>query len=98
MVSHADETQLIGIVNSFKRDSIGIALSLTGILFKHLNFETSNSGRYLFLFSTFGWTPAEIVSMLFNKKRRAIHDFLANSVVIDVKEYSNTETNLLPKS
>ena len=98
VVSHEDETQLIGIVNSFKRDSIGIALSLTGILLKHLNFENSNFGRYLFLFSTFGWTLAEIVSMLFNKKRRAIHDFLANSVVIDVKEYSSAETNLLPKS
>jgi len=46
----------------------------------------------MLLFSTLGWTLAEIISMLFNKKRRAIHDFLANSVVIDVKVYSNAET------
>jgi uncharacterized RDD family membrane protein YckC len=98
VVSNADETKLIGISNSFKRDSIGIALVLVEILLKQSNLENSNFGSSLLWFSTFGWTLAEIVSMLFNKKRRAIHDFLANSVVIDVKEYSRTEMNLIQKN
>jgi len=45
----------------------------------------------MLLFSTVGWGLAEIVSMLFNKKRRAIHDYLANSVVIDVKASANLQ-------
>jgi len=98
VVSYADESRLIGLANSFRRDSIGIVLVLTGILLRLLNIENSSFGEYLFLFSSFGWFLAELVSMLFNKKRRAIHDFLANSVVIDVKEYSRTEINLAPKN
>ncbi|MDH5443958.1 MAG: RDD family protein [Gammaproteobacteria bacterium] len=30
----------------------------------------------------FGWIILEMVTMLFNKKRRAIHDFIAGSVVV----------------
>ena len=32
--------------------------------------------------SLFGWMVLELVTMLFNNKRRAIHDFIAGSVVI----------------
>ena len=30
----------------------------------------------------FGWALLEIITMLFNKKRSAIHDFIAGSVVV----------------
>jgi uncharacterized RDD family membrane protein YckC len=33
----------------------------------------------------FLWFLAEVISMLFNKKKRAIHDFMANSVVVRIE-------------
>ena len=35
-----------------------------------------------FGFAMFGWVLLEMISMLFNDKRRAIHDFIAGSVVV----------------
>ena len=84
VVSNTDETKLIGIGNSFKRDSIGIILFLFEILLEKYDTENSSFGQFLLFLSTFGWVLAELISMLFNQKRRAIHDFLANSVVINV--------------
>lgn len=34
------------------------------------------------MYSTFGWFGLEVVTMLTNNKRRALHDFIAGSVVI----------------
>jgi uncharacterized RDD family membrane protein YckC len=34
------------------------------------------------LYSTFGWFAIEVVTMLTNRKRRALHDFIAGSVVV----------------
>jgi uncharacterized RDD family membrane protein YckC len=33
--------------------------------------------------------------MLFNKKKRAIHDFLGNSVVIDSRVYVKSESEII---
>jgi hypothetical protein len=33
----------------------------------------------------FLWFLAEVISMFFNKKKRAIHDFMANSVVVRIE-------------
>ena len=85
VVSNSDETKLIGLANSFKRDSIGILFVVFEVIARKFDIENSSFGDYLFLFSSFGWVLAELISMLFNRKRRAIHDFLANSVVINVK-------------
>jgi uncharacterized RDD family membrane protein YckC len=98
VVSNADETKLIGLRNSLMRDSIGIALSLIDIVLRQFDIHNSDFGQSLLFISTFGWVLAELVSMLFNKKRRAIHDFLANSVVIDVKVYADLKTNLIVKN
>src|SRR5580765_2693207 len=75
VVSNTDEGKLIGLANAFKRDSIGILFIVFEVLAKHLDLENSGIGNYLFLFSGFGWVLAELISMLFNRKRRAIHDF-----------------------
>lgn len=41
----------------------------------------------------YGWMVLELVTMLFNNKRRAIHDFIAGSVVIKIPSESlNTDT------
>ena len=50
--------------------------------------DTSTFVRYESLFNMINymyglWLLLEIITMLFNKKRRAFHDFMANTVVID---------------
>ncbi len=37
-----------------------------------------------YVYSTIAWSLAEIVTMLFNRKRRAVHDFVAGTVVVRV--------------
>ena len=37
---------------------------------------------WVMTYSTFGWFVIEVVTMLTNNKRRALHDFIAGSVVI----------------
>ena len=44
---------------------------------------------FLTLFSGLGWFFAEVVTMLTNKRRRAIHDYIAGSVVIRTDESTN---------
>jgi uncharacterized RDD family membrane protein YckC len=44
---------------------------------------------FLTLFSGMGWFFAEVVTMLTNKRRRAIHDYIAGSVVIKTDESAN---------
>jgi uncharacterized RDD family membrane protein YckC len=38
---------------------------------------------YAFAFATFGWFVVELVTMLTNNKRRALHDLIAGSVVVN---------------
>jgi hypothetical protein len=44
---------------------------------------------FLTLFTGMGWFFAEVVTMLTNKRRRAIHDYIAGSVVIKLDESAN---------
>ena len=46
--------------------------------------DMSNLFVNAYLYSTFMWSFAEFVTMLFNKKRRAIHDYIAGTVVVRV--------------
>ena len=87
VVSYVDETKLIGLVNAIKRDSVGIVLAAVEIYIRQSAMHDSSLAHWLVNICSFGWVLAELFSMLFNRKRRAIHDFLANSVVIDVKAY-----------
>ena len=50
------------------------------------------SSRFYELFSkvsialTFSWTFSEVIVLLFNKKKRAIHDYIAGTVVICIEK------------
>lgn len=46
--------------------------------------ETEPSSILLnaYAFATGAWSVAEVITMLFNKKRRAVHDFIAGTVVV----------------
>jgi uncharacterized RDD family membrane protein YckC len=68
-------------------------MSIIALLLRVYNINDTPFSRYLILFSTSGWLLAELITMLFNKKRRAIHDFLGNSVVIDSRVYVKNEIN-----
>ena len=97
VVLHDDESQAIGFHNAFKRESVWIFLTAISYIpvFRDLSFVDS---------ITFFWFLAEIITMLFNEKRRAVHDYLANSVVIDIRSYTKweqsfyTEQKIKPES
>lgn len=74
------------------RDSVPIVLTiyLYGYLGIQRDFETNTTtvSFYVFLM-VYLWFFAEIVTMLTNEKRRAIHDFIAGTVVIRTNIDSN---------
>jgi len=85
VVCNIDETKLIGLSNSFKRDSILMLLSVLSILIRHFDSHHQDFAESTIFVSAFVWLLADMISMLINKKNRALHDFLARSVVIDTK-------------
>jgi len=87
------ETKPISYRQAFFRDIIliitGLGFSATmlpAVLHGKNPYEINESMEWLYLLlwsslSTF-WLLAELITMLTNKKRRAIHDFIAGSVVV----------------
>jgi uncharacterized RDD family membrane protein YckC len=75
---------------AFLRDSVYIALttvaviiSIPGIIDGGNSYQNTNtvSARIL-AFASLAWFVIELVTMLTNSKRRALHDFIAGSVVV----------------
>ena len=92
VVRYDDESRLLGFVGALKRDGIGILLTLIGYFLSLSHTEdSSNIGEELVATASFVWAFAEIITMLFNKKRRAVHDLIAGSVVIDCSAYAVVE-------
>jgi len=76
---------------AFLRDSIPILLTLIAVIFDVPDVLNKDNGLYRQTYSgvygvlryiSYIWIMAEIATMLFNEKRRAIHDFIAQSVVV----------------
>jgi uncharacterized RDD family membrane protein YckC len=89
------EKTLIGYKNAFLRESVWFFAIIAGIIY--LTISTSNSAtlnkevKDTFYNDIVGltsgiWLILELITMFFNKKRRALHDFLAGSVVVDLNE------------
>lgn len=95
VVSNTDETRLTGIGNSIRRDSIGILLVLISIVVKFTEIRETQIGEFLRIYPVLIWSLTEILTTLLNRKRRAIHDFLGNSVVIDIKVYPKPKSDTL---
>jgi uncharacterized RDD family membrane protein YckC len=51
---------------------------------------------WVFVYANLGWFLLELVTMLFNRKRRAIHDFIAGSVVIRLERAAAGERKQPP--
>jgi uncharacterized RDD family membrane protein YckC len=88
------EKTVIGCKRAFFRESIWFCVSIAGLIYlvytsRNATFideqmaETYDS--IVTIIST-TWFVVELITMLLNNKRRAVHDFFANSVVIDLKE------------
>ena len=85
VVQNQDENILLSFRQSFMRDSIGVAIFMLQILILAFNYGDTEIGEQIISLSTLVWIVAEMVTMLFNKKRRSIHDYIANSVVVKLK-------------
>jgi hypothetical protein len=84
-----DETSYIGFARALKRDSPLLISEVLAIIYMLITVENNPAGFddqdpiIRGIDSLFGiWGIAELITMLGNERRRAIHDILANSVVV----------------
>lgn len=92
-VVDVSETKGLNFVQAFLRDSIPLFIQV--IILIKLVIVTIQIGQYdefeifqetqLLSYVSLVWFIIEVVTMLTNKKRRALHDFIAKTVVINNK-------------
>jgi uncharacterized RDD family membrane protein YckC len=88
-VMDISETRKLTLLQSIWRDSFYLLVSLVGLIYYGF-YLTQNADTGIILsdyisFSdnpVFLWTIVELITMLTNSKRRALHDFIAKSVVV----------------
>ena len=92
VLDESDEKSFIGIKRAFFRESVPIILQAIGMVISVVyHFVQPASYESLVIIddiianASWGWFIAELVTMFFNERRRAVHDFLASSVVIGFK-------------
>jgi uncharacterized RDD family membrane protein YckC len=85
------ETKNITIRQSIARDSVYLIVQLIALsYFLVQSFTQNNNEIFITDFNDFSstpllvWTLLELITMLTNSKRRAVHDFLAKSVVVKI--------------
>jgi uncharacterized RDD family membrane protein YckC len=90
-VLDATETKNISIKQSIARDSVYLIVQLIALsYFLVQSFTQNNNEIFINDFNDFSstpllvWTLLELITMLTNSKRRAVHDFLAKSVVVKI--------------
>jgi uncharacterized RDD family membrane protein YckC len=73
----------ISMFQALKREIVPICLIIVGDVLWSFGFLGGHPKlQWIFAYVGILWFAAEMITMLFNKKRRAIHDFIAGSVVI----------------
>lgn len=83
------ETRTISLKQALLRDGFYLAIEVIGLIYFLFLVRQSSDGSYLYndydIFSgnvLFYWTLAELTTMLTNRKRRALHDFIAKTIVV----------------
>jgi uncharacterized RDD family membrane protein YckC len=87
----------LSMFKAFKREIIPLCFILVGFILdapkvlSGVSIMNPNNFQYDVAFyftmaSTFGWFIVEMITMLFSRKRRALHDFIAGSVVIKLAQ------------
>ncbi|GAB2814489.1 RDD family protein [Ferruginibacter profundus] len=84
VVQSEDESKLLSPAQAFKRDLLGILLVLVEFCIIVSGSADTEYGDIVLGLSSFTWLIAEMLTMLFNNKRRSVHDYIANSVCIDI--------------
>ena len=83
----------ISYKQAFLRDSVPVALIVIMLLLAGSSSSPENSPQLLYVSAILGlWFLAEILTMLTNSKRRALHDFIAGTVVVrtnTIQDFSN---------
>ncbi len=90
-VLDVSETKSITLKQSVLRDIFYLAIQIIGLLYFTFLVVKTDEAEYLYNdYRNFAdnpilwWTIIELVTMLTNQKRRALHDFIAKTVVIRV--------------
>ena len=91
VVENNNETKLLSLEQAIKRDIISVIFVLAEVSVIAFNLADTDFGQIVLFFAPFIWFIAEIVTMLFNNKRRSVHDFIANSVCIDITKRTEWE-------
>jgi len=88
-VLDVSEQRNISIFQSFLRDGVYLLVQFSALVYYAIRVYRSGEVQYLLSdfngFATipvFFWTLIELVTMLTNSKRRAVHDYIARSVVV----------------
>lgn len=87
-VIHKSELRTLTIWEAIRRDSFYIILATFAVAY--ISIDSIQNGEYIersgpeliLDFISLGWFLLEIITMMTNEKRRAFHDYLADSVVI----------------
>jgi uncharacterized RDD family membrane protein YckC len=88
-IYHVSETSYLSVTQAFIRESVGLALWAIGIgvsvyetaSAEPLDVQASIRLMDWLTYANLSWSVLEILTALFSRKRRAIHDFMASSVV-----------------
>ena len=91
-----DEKNLIGYKRAFIRESVWFVVSILGAIYllfpqSNRNYSELNTVDDYLSLTISVWFILEIITMAFNSKRRALHDFMAKSVAIDMDELKRDE-------
>jgi uncharacterized RDD family membrane protein YckC len=94
-VMNIGEERHINLKEAIRRDLVWIIVSLAGLFYFSITSVMSPGNTYenLLLYDEFysilvmAWTVIELLSMITNKKRRAVHDYIAGSVVVITGDY-----------
>jgi len=92
-VTALDESSLLNYGNAFMRESLRFIVGVALIIFAITKSENSYVAdsdtyplvRWIGFYSALIWVAIELITMLLNRKTRALHDFIAGSVVIRIK-------------
>jgi len=86
------ELNSLTLKQSVVRDSFGLVAEVAGLVYFVTIFMYADRSKFLYdlyndyadftALPLFCWAGIELISMLMNHKRRAVHDFLAKTVVI----------------
>ena len=84
-----DEKRKLTFLQSIYRDSFYLLVALIGLFYySFLLMQPGDKKNILNDYSSFAdmpvfwWTVIELITMLTNSKRRALHDFIAKSIVV----------------